>query len=161
MATSSSGKIKTHVTQVPVEEFLATVTNARRLADAREIIAIMRRVSGEEPVMWGPTMIGFGSYHYRYDSGREGDAFIMGLSPRAASMSVYGIYNAYDPDPRLEELGPLTAGKSCVYITRFEAIDRELFEAMVRDAWARQGGPASSMRLHDERWSAGADEAGA
>ncbi len=144
------------MTQVPVEEFLATVTNARRLADAREIIAIMRRVSGEEPVMWGPTMIGFGSYHYRYDSGHEGDAFVMGLSPRAASMSVYGIYNAYDPDPRLERLGPLTAGKSCVYITRFEAIDHELFEAMVRDAWALQGGPATSLRLKDERWGAGA-----
>jgi hypothetical protein len=153
MATSSSGRIKTHVTAVPVEEFLATVTNARRLADAREIIAIMRRVAGEEPVMWGPTMFGFGSYHFRYDSGHEGDAFVMGLSPRAAAMSVYGIYNAYDPDPRLEELGPLTAGKSCVYIKRFEAIDHELFEAMVRDAWARQGGPATSLRLKDERWS--------
>jgi hypothetical protein len=81
----------------------------------------------------------------------------MVLSPRAASMSVYGIHNAYDPDPRLEKLGPLTTGKSCVYIKRFEAIDHELFEAMARDAWARQGGPASSMRLHDERWSAAAD----
>jgi hypothetical protein len=146
----------TRPTGASVEEFLATVTNARRLADAREIIAIMRRVSSEEPVMWGPTMIGFGSYHYRYDSGHEGDAFVMGLSPRAASMSVYGIYNAYDPDPRLERLGPLTAGKSCVYIRRFEAIDHELFEAMVRDAWARQGGPATSLRLHDERWGSGA-----
>lgn len=151
MVTSSSSKIKTHATTVPVDEFLATVTNAHRLADARDIIAIMRRVSGEEPVMWGPTMIGFGSYHYRYDSGHEGDAFIMGLSPRAASMSVYGLYNAYDPDPRLEGLGPLTAGKSCVYIKRFEAIDHELFEAMARDAWALQGGPAHNSRLKDQR----------
>ncbi|GAA3747825.1 hypothetical protein GCM10022239_24150 [Leifsonia bigeumensis] len=146
----SRSKITTQPTAVPVEEFLATVTNARRLADAREIIAILRRVSGEEPVMWGPSMIGFGSYHYRYDSGHEGDAFIMGLSPRAASMSVYGLYNAYDPDPRLEELGPLTAGKSCIYIKRFEAIDRELFEAMAGDAWALQGGPASHLRLKDQ-----------
>ena len=160
MAASSSDKLKTHVTAVPVEDFLATVTNKRRLADAREIIAIMRRVSGVEPVMWGPTMIGFGSYHYRYDSGHEGDAFIMGLSPRSASMSVYGIYNAYDPDPRLEKLGPLTTGKSCVYITKFEAIDHEVFEAMARDAWARQGGPATSMRLHDDRWGSADDDAG-
>ncbi len=151
MAHSRRSDVKTHVTTVPVEEFLTTVTNERRLADAREIIAIMRRVSGEEPVMWGSTMIGFGSYHYRYDSGHEGDAFIMGLSPRAASMSVYGLYNAYDPDPRLEELGPLTAGKSCVYIRRFEAIDHELFEAMARDAWARQGEPASHLRLKAQR----------
>lgn len=144
MAASSSDKIKTHATAVPVEDFLATVTDERRLADAREIIAIMRRVSGEDPVMWGPSMIGFGSYHYRYDSGHEGDTFVIGLSPRAASMSIYGLYNAYDPDPRLEKLGPLTAGKSCVYIRRFEAIDHELFEAMARDAWVRQGGSAST-----------------
>ena len=87
MATSSSSKVKTHVTAVPVEEFLATVTNERRLADAREVIAIMRRVSGEEPVMWGPSMIGFGNYHYRYDSGHEGDALVIGLSPQSAAMA--------------------------------------------------------------------------
>lgn len=139
MATSSGSKVKTHVTQAPVEEFLSTVTNARRLADAREIIAIMRRVSGEEPAMWGPSMIGFGNYHYRYDSGHEGDALVIGLSPRSAAMSVYGLYSAYDPDPRFEKLGPHTVGKGCLYIKKFDAIDHELFEALARDAWARQG----------------------
>lgn len=154
MGESGKAKAVTTPTAVPVEEFLSGVTNERRLADARRIIAIMQRVSGEEPVMWGPSMIGFGSYHYRYDSGHEGDAFIMGLSPRAAAMSVYGIFNAYDPDPRFARLGPHTAGKSCVYIKRFEAIDEELFETLVREAWERQAEQATSSRLKDQRWTA-------
>ncbi len=141
MSTPKRNDAKTRVTSESVEEFLATVSNERRLADARKIVDIMRRVSGEEPVMWGPTMIGFGSYHYRYESGLEGDALVIGLSPRAASMSVYGLYNAYDPDPRFENLGPHKVGKSCLYITRFDAVDQDLFETLVREAWERQGSP--------------------
>ena len=125
----------------PVEKFLSTVTNVRRLSDARKIIEIMRRVSGEEPAMWGTSIIGFGSYHYRYASGHEGDSLVIGLSPRSAATSVYGLYNAYDPDPRFEKLGPHRVGKSCLYITRLDAIDNELLETIVRDSWAHQGKP--------------------
>ncbi len=142
MVGSSRSRVTTKATAVPVEEFLATVSNARLLADAEEIIAIMRRVSGEEPVMWGPTMVGFGRHHYRYDSGHEGETFVMGLSPRSAAMSVYGLYNAYDPDPRFASLGRHTVGKGCLYIKVFAAIDRELFETIVKDAWVRQGAVA-------------------
>ncbi len=141
MATTPRSDVTTKITSVPVEEFLSTVTKESRLADARQIIEIMRRVSGEEPVMWGPSMIGFGSYHYTYDSGHEGDALVIGLSPRSAAMSVYGLYNAYEPDPRFEKLGPHRVGKSCLYITRFDAIDHDVFENLVREAWARQGSP--------------------
>lgn len=141
MSARSRSNVATLPTTVPVEDFLAGVANERRLADAREVIAIMRRVTGVEPVMWGPSMIGFGSYHYRYDSGHEGDSFIVGLSPRSASLSVYGLYNAYDPDPRFEKLGPHKVGTSCLYVTRFDAIDKELFETFVREAWERQGSP--------------------
>lgn len=141
MATTPRSDAKTQATSVPVEKFLSTVTKERRLADARKIIDVMRRVSGVEPVMWGASMIGFGSHHYRYDSGREGDSFVIGLSPRSDSMSVYGLYDANDPDQRLEKLGPHRVGKACIYITRFEAIDQKLFETLVREAWARQGSP--------------------
>lgn len=141
MSETPRSDVTTRPTDTPVEEFLATVTNERRLADARKIIAIMRRVTGVEPVMWGATMIGFGSHHYRYASGHEGDTFIVGLSPRSASMSVYGLYNAYDPDPRFEKLGPHKVGTSCLYITRFDAVDQDLFETFVREAWDRQGSP--------------------
>lgn len=141
MGPARRSDAKTQVTPVAVEEFLSTVTNERRLADARTIIAIMRRVSGVEPVMCGASIIGFGSYHYRYESGHEGDTLVIGLSPRSAAMSVYGLYNAYNPDPRFEKLGPHRAGKGCLYITRFEAIDHDLFETLVAEAWARQGSP--------------------
>jgi len=141
MSKSPRSDVKTHVTSVSVDEFLSTVTKERRLSDARQVIEIMRRVSGVEPVMWGPSIIGFGSYHYRYESGHEGDTIVVGLSPRSAAMSVYGLYNAYDPDPRFEKLGPHRVGKACLYITRFDAIDHELFETLVREAWERQGAP--------------------
>lgn len=141
MSAARRNDVTTRPTTVPVEEFLATVTKERRLADARKIIAIMRRVTGVEPVMWGASVIGFGSYHYRYATGHEGDTPVVGLSPRSAAMSVYGLYNAYDPDPRFEKLGPHKVGKSCLYITRFDAVDQDLFETFVREAWDRQGSP--------------------
>ncbi len=141
MSAARRNDVTTRPTTVPVEEFLATVTKERRLADARKIIAIMRRVTGAEPVMWGASVIGFGSYHYRYATGHEGDTPVVGLSPRSAAMSVYGLYNAYDPDPRFEKLGPHKVGKSCLYITRFDAVDQDLFETFVREAWDRQGSP--------------------
>lgn len=138
--TSPDGSA-TEATSTSVEEFLATVTNERRLADARAIMSIMRRVSGVEPVMRGQSIIGFGSYHYRYDTGREGDTIVIGLSPRSAAVTVYGLYSAYAPDPRFDALGPHRAGKGCLYFTRFDAIDRDLFETLVGEAWARQGSP--------------------
>ncbi|HMM82130.1 MAG TPA: DUF1801 domain-containing protein [Terrimesophilobacter sp.] len=141
MSAARRNDVTTRPTTVPVEEFLATVTKERRLADARKIIAIMRRVTGVEPVMSGASVIGFGSYHYRYATGHEGDTPVVGLSPRSAAMSVYGLYNAYDPDPRFEKLGPHKVGKSCLYITRFDAVDQDLFETFVREAWDRQGSP--------------------
>jgi len=143
MSTTPRNDPTTQISSVTVETFLSTVTKERRLADARQIIEIMRRVSGEEPAMWGPSMIGFGSHHYRYESGHEGDSHVIGLSPRSAAMSVYGLYNADDPDPHFEKLGPHRLGKGCLYITRFDAIDHDLFEALVREAWARQGSPAN------------------
>lgn len=138
MAKQPRSDVKTQATEVPVEEFLGTITNERRLSDARKILAIMARASGVEPVMWGPSSIGFGSYHYRYDSGHEGDTFVIGLSPRSAATSVYGIYNAYAPDPRFQELGLHRAGKGCLYFPRFDDIDQDLFETLVRDAWVRK-----------------------
>lgn len=141
MSTTPRSQGKTGPTSAPVEEFLATVTNEHRRDDARKIIEVMRRVSGEDPVMWGASMIGFGSYHYRYDSGHEGDSHVMGISPRTAAMSIYGLYDANDPDPRFEKLGPHKAGKACLYIKKFDVIDQNLFETFVREAWARQGSP--------------------
>lgn len=129
----------TQPTDASVEAFLATVDDPRRREDAVAVTALMRRVTGAEPVMWGPSMIGFGQRHYAYESGREGDIFVVGLSPRKGALTLYGIHDGYAaPDPLLDELGPHTLGKSCVYVKRLSALDDEVLERLVRRAWERR-----------------------
>lgn len=129
----------TQPTDASVEAFLASVDDPRRREDAVAVTALMRRVTGAEPVMWGPSMIGFGQRHYAYESGREGDIFVVGLSPRKGALTLYGIHDGYAaPDPLLDELGPHTLGKSCVYVTRLSALDDEVLERLVRGAWERR-----------------------
>lgn len=129
----------TQPTDASVEAFLASVDDPRRREDAVAVTALMRRVTGAEPVMWGASMIGFGQRHYAYESGREGDIFVVGLSPRKGALTLYGIHDGYAaPDPLLDELGPHTLGKSCVYVTRLSALDDEVLERLVRRAWERR-----------------------
>ncbi len=120
-----------------VEKFLSSVDDPRRAEDARTAVELMRRVTGQEPTMWGPSMIGFGSFHYRYASGHEGDTFVVGLSPRKAALTVYGVYDANRPDPRFEALGPHTTGKGCLYVKDLAKLDADVFEQLVADAWQR------------------------
>lgn len=96
----------------------------------------MQRVTGEEPVMWGPTMVGFGSAPYTNTLGTN-DWFLMGFSPRKASLTLYGVYNDYEPEvpPLFAELGPHTTGKSCLYIKRLDAVNLDVLEQLIRDAW--------------------------
>ncbi len=129
----------TQPTDASVEAFRATVDDPRRREDAVAVTALMRLVTGAEPVMWGPSMIGFGQRHYAYESGREGDIFVVGLSPRKGALTLYGIHDGYAaPDPLLDELGPHTLGTSCVYVTRLSALDDEVLERLVRGAWERR-----------------------
>lgn len=129
----------TQPTDASVEAFLATVDDPRRREDAVAVTALMRRVTGVEPVMWGPSMIGFGQRHYAYESGRQGDIFVVGLSPRKGALTLYGIHDGYAaPDPLLDALGPHTLGKSCVYVKRLSALDDEVLERLVRRAWERR-----------------------
>jgi hypothetical protein len=121
----------------PVEEFLATVPSERRRADARRLIALMREVTGEEPVMWGPSIIGFGRYHYRYDSGHEGDSSLAGFSPRKQHLVVYLIGGFEERHAAtLARLGPHKTGKGCLYLTSLDRVDlavlRELIDRSVR-----------------------------
>ncbi len=125
---------KTRPTAVDVGEFIDSVPSERRRADARKVCAMMEQVTGEKPVMWGPTMVGFGRYHYRYESGREGDAFLTGFSPRSASLVVY-----LDDFPRREELlgrlGKHKLGKCCLYINKLDDVDEEVLEQVVAGSW--------------------------
>ncbi len=130
-------EIKTRPTDVDVTAFLDSVPDERRRAEGHAIRALMERVTGEPAVMWGPTMVGFGSMPYTNTSGTN-DWFILGFSPRKADLTLYGLTNAYEaPDPLLDELGPHTLGKSCLYVKRLEKVDMGVLEKLVEQAWKR------------------------
>jgi hypothetical protein len=129
-------EMKTRPHEGDVEAFLDSVADERRREDCRAVMAMMREVTGEAPRLWGPGMIGFGSYHYRYESGREGDWFLTGVAPRKGALTVYIMAGFDRYDELMARLGPHTTGRSCLYIKRLDAIDldvlRELIDRSVR-----------------------------
>jgi hypothetical protein len=127
---------KTQPTDADVEALLATVSDSRRRDDARAVIELMSRVTGEPPVLWGSAIVGFGSQHYKGKSGREGEWMIVGVSPRKAALTIYGVYNDYGPaDPLYDQLGPHTTGKGCLYLKRLSDVDPAVLESLIRNAW--------------------------
>ena len=132
---------KTKPTAVAVEEFIDAVDHEGKRADAKVLDAMFRRVTGEEPQMWGPTMIGYGSYHYKYESGREGDFLRTGFSPRKAKHSLYLMGGYCDEvtsaknEEILTRLGKYAQGKSCLYINKLADVDLEVLEELVRVNW--------------------------
>ncbi len=139
---------KTQPTSVSVDDFIASVPEERRRAEAVVLLELMERVSGEPATMWGPTMVGFGEYHYRYASGREGDSFVIGFSPRKVALSLYGLWNAYAPEehPLLASLGPHTTAVACLYVKKLEAINLPVLEEMTRIAVERHRAEHGSLR---------------
>jgi len=122
----------TRPTGQPVEEFLAAVPNRRRWADAQRLIELMRDVTGEEPVMWGPSIIGFGTFHYRYASGREGDSPLAAFSPRKQNLVVYlvdGFEDRYATT--LARLGPHKTGRSCLYLKNLDDVRLDVLRELV------------------------------
>lgn len=126
---------KTQPGQVSPDDFLATVTPPERRADADLLIDLFGRVSGQPPVMWGPSIIGFGSHHYRYESGREGDMPRIAFSPRKAELVLY--VGAGNPKiaPLLPALGRHRTGKGCLYVRRLSEVDAGVLERIVRQSW--------------------------
>ena len=130
-------KIKTHRTEESVTEFLDAVPDPRRREDGHALRSMFERVTGEQAAMWGPSMVGFGSLAHTNTLGTN-DWFIVGFSPRNAALTIYGIHNAYEArDPLLDELGPHSTGKSCVYVKRLDRIDQTVLESLVRATWQR------------------------
>lgn len=127
-------RLKTQPTEVSVAEFIAHVENPGRREDAHILLEMMKRASGQEPAMWGPTIVGFGSHHYRYATGHEGDMAVIGFSPRSAAMSVYGLHY-YGDESLLTGLGPYRAGKGCLYLGRFTKLNLDVLDQAVRRAW--------------------------
>ena len=116
MATKPAAN-KTKPTEITVEAFLAGVS-PERAEEARALCALMERVSGEAATMWGPSIIGFGTHRYRYDSGREGETPAVAFSPRKPAIVFYGLAGSLDGDEGLAKLGKVTTGKGCLYLKR-------------------------------------------
>jgi hypothetical protein len=121
---------KTKQTVASVDDYIASVADPNQRADAEQIRALMERLSGEPAKMWGPSIIGFGSYHYKYDSGREGDMCRIGFSPRKGQTVLY-LIDGFDGQPELmAKLGKHKTGKSCLYVKRLSDVDGEVLEEL-------------------------------
>jgi len=126
-----SSKNKTTETQVDVYDFINSyVENEQKKVDSFHLIELMKKWSGFEPKMWGPTMIGFGSYHYKYASGHEGDAMIIGFSPRKAQFSLYISAPGEENMQLLEKLGKIKMAKACIYFKKLSDLNLEVLEIL-------------------------------
>jgi len=120
-----------------VRGFVAQVNDPVRRADAERLIELMSAASGEPAVMWGPSILGFGSYHYRYASGREGDAPAVGFSPRKTAISLYITGDNDSWTELLDRLGPHRRGKACLYVKRLGDIDEQALDELIDESLAR------------------------
>lgn len=122
-------------TDASVEDFVEAAEPAGRREDARVLLELMREVTGTEPVLWGPSIVGFGRQPYAYASGRTGEWPVLGFSPRKASMALYGLQHPQRAD-LLARLGPHKAGADCVWVGRFSRLDLDALRELVAAAWA-------------------------
>lgn len=123
---------KTKPTDVDVAEFLDNVADEGKRQDCLAVLQMMREATGEEPKMWGSSMVGFGSYHYKYASGREGDAFRIGFSPRKQNLTLYVLLpGSNELDDLMQKLGKYTTGKACLYVKRLSDIDMDVLRELI------------------------------
>lgn len=132
--TQMKSENKTTETAASVTDFLNAVENEQKRLDSFQLVEIMREISGNEPKMWGPTIVGFGSYHYQYDSGREGDAPLIGFSPRKDAISLYVYAQGSDADVLLEKLGRYKKAVACIYVKKLSDIDRLVLKELAKEA---------------------------
>lgn len=125
---------KTKPTRMAADDFLISIDNVERREDCQAIRKLMEKVTGEPAVMWGSSIVGFGTYHYRYESGREGDWAVTGFSPRKADISVYLMAGGPDQPDLLAKLGRHRMGKSCLYIRKLADVDMSVLERLIADS---------------------------
>ncbi|MCK0096665.1 DUF1801 domain-containing protein [Yoonia sp. F2084L] len=123
---------KTQVTQQSVADFIGAVEHPTRAADAKVLDQTFRDITGWQPQMWGPSIIGYGQYHYTYESGRSGDFLATGFSPRKSNLSVYIMPGYADFAAILKRLGKHKIGKSCLYINKLADVDLKVLEELIR-----------------------------
>ncbi len=131
---------KTQPTAADVDAFVAAAEPTARREDGERLLALMRDVTGESGKMWGPSIVGFGEYHYVGTSGRQGDWMAVGFSPRKAQMSIYGLKDSPQGAELLPRLGTYTEGAGCVYVKRLENVDEQVLRDLVATAYAYHQG---------------------
>jgi hypothetical protein len=135
--TRASSTNKTQLSEASVEEYLAAIGDEVRRKDCQALAKLMSSVTRQKPRMWGPGIVGFGSYHYRYDSGREGDMCLVGFSSRADSISVYVALDTPAQQKLLAKLGKhKTSSKACVYLKRLSDVDPAVLKAVIAESVA-------------------------
>lgn len=122
---------KTRATDASVDAYIAARASEAQRPDCKALVTLLGRVTGEKPRMWGPSIVGFGSYHYRYESGRTGESCLTGFAIRGKELVVYLIADARDKAQLLPKLGPHKMGKSCLYIKRLADLDLGVLEKLV------------------------------
>lgn len=127
-------ELKTKPTDASVEEFLASIPDEERREECRTVARLMRRITKKKPRMWGAAMVGFGSYRYKYASGREGEWFLTGFSPRKQNLTLYIMAGFERYDELMQKLGKYKTGKSCLYVKRLEDVDMEVLTDLVRQS---------------------------
>ena len=140
---------KTQITDVDPVDFVKAVESDRRRADAETLLDFFGRVTGMKPQMWGPSLIGYGRYYYKYESGREGEMLLTGFSPRKQNLSLYIMpgYQFGEMDDKLSRLGKHKLGKACLYINKLADVDIDVLEEIVRDG-------VTYMRENYKTWDA-------
>ena len=136
---------KTQPTKASVTAFVKSIDDPQRRADVRKVATMMRRATGKRPRMWGSSIVGYGTYHYKYASGREGDFMLTGYSPRKQALTVYILAGFSHFAPLMKKLGKYKTGKSCLYIKRLEDIDEAILERLIAES-------VKYMRDNYETW---------
>ncbi len=129
-------ELKTQPTDADVGAFLDEVANARRREDARTVCEMMQNITRREPVLWGTSIIGFGTYTYKYANGKTGDWPLTGVSPRKQALTVYVMSGFAEYDALLEQLGPHKTGRSCLYIRNLDKVDQKVLARLIRKSVA-------------------------
>ena len=129
-------QLKTQPNDQSVTGFLNSIENETRRQDSFTILELMQQVTGDEPVMWGDSIIGFGTYRYKYASGRQGEWFLVGFSPRVQNLTLYIMSGFDEYDDLLAKLGKHSTGKSCLYVRRLENIDLAVLEELIEKSVA-------------------------
>ena len=128
-------KQKTKPTEYNVDQYIAEIPNEKKQADSLVILELMKRITGLEPKMWGSSIIGFGDYHYQYESGHQGDAPLLCFAPRKQKLVLYILTNFPEQEVLLQQLGKYKTGKICLYLNKLADVDLEILEKMIVAAW--------------------------